>query len=43
LLISCPVRFPCYVQHFGAGSCHISTVFWNVLGFEPLIFLSICS
>ena len=37
------LRFPCYVQHFGTGSCHISTVFCNVSEFEPVIFLSICN
>jgi hypothetical protein len=25
-LISCPVRFPCYLQHFGAGSCHFNCI-----------------
>ena len=24
--ISCPVRFPCYLQHFGAGSCHFTCI-----------------
>ena len=24
--ISCPVRFPCYLQHFGAGSCHFNSI-----------------
>jgi hypothetical protein len=25
-LISCSVRFPCYLQHFGAGSCHFNSI-----------------
>ena len=30
-------RFPCYLQHFGAGSCHVSCL-CNILELEPLIF-----
>ena len=41
--ISCPVRFPCYLQHFGAGSCHFTCILRNILEFEPLIFPSICN
>ena len=40
--ISCPVRFPCYSQHFGPGIFH-STAFCNILEFEPLILCSICN
>ena len=24
--ISCPVCFPCYLQHFGAGNCHLNGI-----------------
>ena len=26
LIISCSVHFPCYFQHFGAGSCHFNGI-----------------
>jgi hypothetical protein len=34
-------RFPCYLQHFGAGSCHFNYL-CNILELEPLIFHRIC-
>ena len=37
LWISCSVHFPCYLQHFGAGSCDFIGI-CNILEFEPLIF-----
>ena len=33
-LISCFVRFPCYLQHFGAESCHFNGI-CNISEFEP--------
>ena len=35
-------RFPCYVQHFGAESCHFNCL-CNILELEPLIFHRICN
>ena len=36
------VRFPCYLQRFGAGSCHFNCL-CNILELEPLIFHRICN
>ena len=39
--ICCPVRLPCNLQHFGAGSCHFNGIatFWS----SNLIFHGICN
>ena len=34
--------FRCYLQHFGAGSCHFNSI-CNIFEFEPLIFHGICN
>ena len=41
-LISCSVHFPCYLQNFGAGSCHFNGI-CNMLEFEPLGVHGICN
>ena len=35
-------RFPCYLQHFGAGSFHFNCIY-NILEFEPFIFHCTCN
>ena len=35
-------RFPCYLQHFGAGSCHANCL-CKILELEPVTFHRICS
>ena len=40
--ISSSVHFPCYLRHFGAGSCHFNGI-CKYLEFEPLIFHGICN
>ena len=40
--ICCSVRFPCNLQHLGAGSCHFNGI-CNIFEFKPLIFHGICN
>ena len=35
-------RFPCYLQHLGAGSCHFNCP-CNILELEPFIFYRVCN
>ena len=41
-LIYFSARFPCYLQHFGAGSCRFNCL-CNILELEPFIFLRFCN
>jgi len=42
LTVSCSVHFPCYLQHFGAGSCHFNGI-CNIFELKPLLSHGICN